>query len=123
MTQTTENVDSETPQQVLADEFRDVPSLSDQLGTDESMWYKRRLSMEDIVGKEYIVTRAEWRERKTGGYYILHLTNQMGAQGTVTTSAPAIKNKVNALINRECFPVRVSFTKDGASFNMVNPGS
>ena len=121
MVEVTDNVGTTEQLAAMQDAFDSVPDLASALGTDEGLWYKKRLSMENIIGRQYILTRAEWRDRKTGGYYILHLTNIQGAQGTVTTSAPTIKNKLNALINRELFPVRVAFSRDGASFNMVNP--
>ena len=116
------NEDQSEVKALFEDTFNEVQSLGDVLGDSEDQLYTKRLGMDSISGQTYLLTRAQWRDRKTGGYYILHITNINGMEGTTTTSAPKIKAKLSALINREAFPVRVQFVSDGQSYNMVNPG-
>lgn len=87
-------------------------NIIDVLPEDTALWYKKRLQMPEVAGKTVILTRAEWRERASGGYYILHLTNKDGNEATVTTSSPKIKAKVSAIANRDAFPVKCKFVAD-----------
>jgi hypothetical protein len=103
---TTENQEQDTT-------FENTKDITTVLGVDMGLWYKRRLQMPEVSGKTVVITRAEWRDRDTGGYYILHITNQEGSLATVTTSSPKIKAKLSALINREAFPVKCKFVPDG----------
>ena len=96
-----------------------APDITEVLGDNVDLWYKRRMKMPDLVGRTLTFNDMEYRNRDDGGYYILHITNGDGQEATVTTSSPKIKAKASALINRKAFPVRGKIVPDGKGYDIV----
>lgn len=96
-----------------------VSDITDILGENVDLWFKRRIRMPDLVGKWLKFTSMEYRARDEGGYYILHFENKDGQQATSTTSSPKIKAKAAALINRGLWPVTGTIVPDGKGYDIV----
>lgn len=96
-----------------------VVDITEVLGDNPDLWYKRRLKMPDLVGRTVTFTLMDYRARDEGGYYILHMLNDEGQEATVTTSSPKIKAKASALINRGIWPVRGKIVPDGKGYDIV----
>lgn len=103
----------------VVDEETKVPDITEVLGDNPDLWYKRRMKMPDLVGRTVIFTSMEYRARDDGGYYILHMTNDDGQEATVTSASPKVKAKASALINRQVWPVRGKIVPDGKGYDIV----
>lgn len=96
-----------------------LQDITDVLGANVELWFKRRIQMPDLVGKWLKFTNMEYRARDEGGYYILHFENKDGQQATSTTSSPKIKAKAAALINRGIWPVTGTIVPEGKGYDIV----